>query len=143
MARTTSALVQGVLQGDYGPLPNGNNPDLTPYIDTASSVVDDVVACAARKGKTLSDAKLELIERWLAAHHYAVMDKPFQSSSTAGASASYNGQTAMGYNATLYGQSAINLDSSGCLRNIDSNQKASMKWLGKPVSEQTLYENRD
>lgn len=140
MPRTTPQAVKGVLQRDYDTI---NNPSLTPYIDTAAVIVSRVATCATTKGVTLSSAELELIERWLAAHFYAVSDKPYTNNTTADASAAYNGQTAMGLDATLYGQQAKAIDYSGCLAAITSRVRASAAWLGKPPSSQIDYIDRD
>lgn len=140
MARTNSAAVIDILGRDYD---SSNSPSLTGYIDSASLMIDNVVACATRKGKTQSTAELELLERWVAACLYGMSDKPFSSKSTSGASGAFAGQTGQGLDANLYGQTAQNLDSSGCLRNIQKQQVAGGSWLGKPPSEQIDYENRD
>jgi len=147
VARTTAAAVKAVmLPGEeYDTV---TEPSLTPFIDTASAYVDDIVTCAAERSPavTLSAARLELIERWLAAHFYAQSDKPYASKNTEGASASFHGQTAMYLESTLYGQTAMRLDKSGCLSSIGSGAErkvASAVWLGRPPSEQTDYSDRD
>ena len=132
--------------GDYDANPEvGSAPSLTPFIDTANVVVTRVAACALRKGITLSAAELELIERWLAALYYCQSDKPYASRSTAGASGSFHGQTGMYLTSTLYGQTALNIDSSGCLDAIANGPRktATASWLGKAPSEQTDYMDRD
>jgi hypothetical protein len=116
--RTTAALVQGVLLADYDTL---TNPDLTGFIAAASAVVDRVVTLAAQKGVTLSagvNYEQELIERWLAAHFYTRSDQAYRSKSTGGASASFQGSTAMSLDASYYGQTAVNIDYSGALNAI-------------------------
>ena len=140
MARTTTLLVQGILVGDYD-----GSTDLTPYIDTASLFVDEVEECAINKGRPLSAAKLEMIERWLAAHFYGQSDKPLTQKSTQDASATFAGQTGMYLESTLYGQTASRLDPSGCLQAIAGNERkvASLFWAGKPPSTQTDYIDRD
>jgi hypothetical protein len=143
MARTTSAAVQGVLMDDYGKKADGSFPSLDPFISSANVVVTRVATCAVAKSKTLTAAELELIERWLAAHFYAVSDKPYTSKSTQGASASFNGQTAMALDATLYGQQAKVIDYSGCLESISKRQMAALTWLGKAPSDQVDYADRD
>jgi len=140
MARTSSAAVQGVLLRDYD---TQHNPVLTPYIDTASAIVDRVAACAIAKGKTLAATELELLERWLAAHFYKCSDQQFASKSTDGASASYTGKTDEGIRSTKYGQTAIDLDASGCLSALAKQQRMSAYWLGKSVPEQISYEERN
>ena len=142
MARTTAAAVQAVLAPgkDYD---TEDEPSLDPFIDTATAIVDRVEDCAVAKDRTLTDAELELIERWLAAHLYAMSDQTYASKSTAGASASFHGQTGMHLEATKYGQTALTVDYSGCLSAISKRQVARLVWLGKPPSEQLPYTDRD
>ena len=150
MARTTSTLVIGILGRDYDSQPEvGAPPSLTPYIDTASALVDDIVANAVALGlPALSAGRLELIERWLSAHYYQQSDQGFTSKSTDGASASFKGQTGKGLNGTQYGQSAITLDTTKYLQKIaaevDGNQAktATLLWLGKNPTDQIDYETR-
>lgn len=141
MPRTNEDLVIKVLGDDYGLRVDGSTPDLSVYMDTAESMVDDLVECAAALGKTLTTSKLELIERWLSAHFYAVNDKPYQSKSTNKASASFVGQTGMYLESTLYGQMAVRLDPTGCL--TSQGKTISGMWLGKTVSEQIDYDDRN
>ena len=51
----------------------------------------------------------------------------------------------MGFDATLYGQTAKRLDVTGYLAKLDKpdRPKAGSIWLGKAPSEQTDYEDRD
>lgn len=140
MPRTNAGAVQDVLGKDYDSV---TELSLQGYVETASALVDDVVTCAALKSITHSAAKLELIERWLAAHLYAVSDKPYASTSKLGRSALFQGQTGMYLEFTGYGQHALMLDTSGCLAAIGKNQRATFAWLGKRKSEQTDYDERD
>lgn len=141
MARTTTKAVEGVLAAgkDYD---TKIRPSLIPYIDAASSMVDDVVDCASAKGVVLSAAKKEIMERWLAAHFYAISDKPYASKSTEGASASFHGQTGMYGEATLYGQTAMRLDPSNCLAAILGGKVAGGFWAGKNPPSQIDYKDR-
>ncbi len=128
MARTTVAAVQAILGDNYDDF-----TDLQPFIDTASAVVDDVVVCSrSRLPPTiiLTDAKAELIERWLACHYYHIMDQLYQVKSTSEASATFQGQTTMSVEGSKYGQVAINLDFSGCLSAISKRQFARGFWMG-------------
>lgn len=143
MARTTSDNVKAILLPgrDYD---TANAPSLAPFIDTASAIVDDVVTCLTRKGLTLSATRLELIERWLAAHVYQQSDQGYASRSTEGASASFQGQTAMYLEGTKYGQMALSLETNGCLAAIASgkgNARARGFWLGKTRSNQLEYDD--
>jgi hypothetical protein len=142
MSRTTSAAVIGILQGDYDTI---NNPSLQPFIDSASIMVDRVVAVAKTKASPVSLLinEQEVIERWLAAHFYCVSDQPYAAKTTAGASANFQGRTDIGLEGTKYGQMAIRLDYSGILNAIDKRLFSQMAWLGKPAGEQTPYRQRN
>jgi hypothetical protein len=143
MPRTTILQVQGILGSNYGPLEDGTLPDLQQFIDSATVIVDRVATCASNRNKTLTDGELELIERWLSAHLYAQMDMLYQSRSTGGASGSFQGQTGMSLDSTRYGQTAVNIDYSGCLSAIGKRQATQFMWLGKPASQQIPIDQRD
>lgn len=146
MARTTSSLVQGILLSDYGPDEEGNLPSLTPFIDTASSIVDDLVDYATSKGVSLGVSKLEIIERWLAAHAYVQSDQAYSYKQTSKAAATFQGKTDLGLMNSKYGQMALTLDSSGYLAAILEGGgiiEVTALWLGKAPSEQTDYLSRD
>lgn len=128
MPRTTAALVQGVLVNDWDGV-----TDLTPYIATANSIVNQVVKLSAYKrtplaqGLTNDPTTQELIERWLAAHCYTKMDPVYQSKSTLGASASF----VRGKNEPEpYKDMAIGVDYSGCLKALLERQFATMFQAG-------------
>lgn len=142
MARTTVGAVKAVLAAghDYD---ERRQPSLLPYVDIASSVVDDVVACAAARGSPLSAVKQELVERWLAAHYYKSSDQQYASKNTAGAGASFSGQTGKGIEGTKYGLAALDADPSGCLFEQAGHQVALGLWLGKAPSEAIPYRDRD
>lgn len=143
--RTTSAAVKGILLSDYGETAAGVDPSLTPFIETAAAIVDDVVECALAKDLTLSVPRKELIERWLAAHFYVMSDQVVKEERTEGAHAKYQGETNMYLEASKYGQQAILLDSTGCLAAIAAGGEntADGFWLGKPESEQIPLDERD
>lgn len=129
MSRTNSTLVEGILGNEW----NGTT-DLTPYIDTASSLVDDLVANASSLNITApASGKLELIERWLSAHFYQQMDPGYQSKKTKDASGDFTGKTGMNLSSTRYGQSAMMLDTTGFLR--QNQNVAYSAWLGKTYVE--------
>lgn len=140
MARTTPILVKGILGGDYD---EGLSPSLSPYIDTASMVIDQVVVCAVAKGVALTDLQLEMIERWLSAHCYTCMDPSYLEKQTQSARGRFFGTSGLGLDGSRYGQMAKRLDFSGCLASIDKPSRPRMDWLGLVLSEQTDYEDRD
>lgn len=138
--RTRESDVQDILGGNYD---SAKSPSLKGFIASASVIVDNVTTCATRKGITVDSNTSELIERWLAAHMYMMSDKAYQSRSTRGASGVFQGQTGMRLESTDYGQTAMVLDPSGCLENINKRQIARADWLGKPPSEQIPYDQRN
>lgn len=147
MARTSAAAVKAVmLPGkDYDTV---NAPDLTPFIDSASNTVDDIVTRAAEIDVTMSATKLELIERWLAAHYYQCSDQGYAFKGSEGSQATFHGKTDLGFDGTKYGQTAKRLDTSGTLAAMDktgslAGQRVQCIWLGKPPSQQTDYTDRD
>ena len=142
MPRTTAALVKSILLRDYDSL---RAPDLTPFIEAANLLVTRVEECALAKGITLTADELEMIERWLAAHSYALNDRIYTSKHTADASASFGGQMGLGLDFTPYGQWAARLDISGCLEALAGAERKVGRayWLGKPKSDQIDYVDRD
>lgn len=128
MARTTTEAVQGLLGSDYD---TKRSPDLYPRIETATTLVDDIVAKGAELGITLTDDRLEVIERWLAAHLYCVTDRPYRSRSAGGASGSFDGNTDRDLDATLYGQTAKVLDKTGLLASLGKgiSRRAGLFWV--------------
>jgi hypothetical protein len=127
--RTTTTLVQTILGYNYK---SADGHSLQPYVDKASLLVDRVPACAAKKGITLSDDELEMMERWLAAYYYTVMDPMYTSRSTAGASGS------QATTQDAYKQAAIDSDPSGCLKALLAQQRAGGFWAGTPDPEINL-----
>lgn len=137
--RTTSALVAQVLGDDYD-----GSASLIPRIDTANALVDDIVTEASNLEITVSASRLEIIERWLAAHFYAVCDKPLQSKSTERASGVFAGHTAMGLKYTQYGQQAIILDPTGYLSSIGEERKVARGfWAGTTDTNASTYDERN
>jgi hypothetical protein len=138
MARTNSTAVEALLMKDYDP-----DWSVASAIETASVMVDNVVACASRKNVTLSTTNLEILERWLAAHYYSVSDRPYEQKRTQQSWAKYQGKTGMGLESSHYGQTALGLDPSGCLEAINAKARAGVFWVGKTKSEEISYEDRN
>ena len=141
MPRTTSNSVKNILGANY----DGTTP-LHPFVITASSLVNKV----AGKDLTgvLSSDDLELIERWLAAHFYGHADQFYQQRSTGRASGGFQGQTAMVFNSTQYGQTALALDVTGELARIQQQattgkQKAGILWGGTRMTNDNSERSED
>ncbi len=124
-ARVSAAEVQSIIEVDT------NIADITPFITVANLLVDQVCLDSG-----YTDELLKEIERWLAAHFYAIRDPRFQSQGAGGASASFQGQTGMMLEATSYGQQAMILDVEGNLAVLNENIQRGLKptvsvsWLG-------------
>lgn len=146
MARTDATAVKAILLDQYD---IAGAPSLTAFIDTATVIVDDLVTCVSSRGLTaFSTAKLERIEAFLSAHLYLHADQSASSKTTGDASATFQGETGMGFKSTQFGQAALSLDTSGCLARIDKLMtgeivRPSITWVGKPNSERTSYADRD
>lgn len=117
MARTTAAAVQGILGRNYD-----GQSDLTPWIAAATKLVDRV----ADSDDPPDSDTLELIERFIAAHYYTVMDPLFSSKNTGKSSAKFMDRS--------YLDVAIQLDPSATVSAITSDdgpKVASAIWLGE------------
>jgi len=143
MPRTTEAAVKLILSDHYD---TEKNPSLDSFIATAASLVGRITTKNTSGGFGMSDADLELVERWLSAHFYTHSDMIAASKSTGGsASGSFQGQTGMYFDSTLYGQTAKMLDATGLLANIqkesqEGKQRVSLKWAGTRPSEKVSPE---
>jgi hypothetical protein len=127
MARTTSTNVEKIIEVTAG-------VDLEPFIETASELVTE--HCVSSTDPYTS-TRLELIERWLAAHFYAIYE-PRVASERAGP-VGENKQYKLGLNlaVTTYGQQAMLLDTKGSLAALSAgveqgkSRKAVVTYLGK------------
>jgi len=127
VTRVTVAEVQAVYDTDK---------DLMSVIVTASLLVDEELVSSNH-----SAARLKQIELYLAAHFAAVADeRGALVRSTVGESAEfYAKDVGQGLKATIYGQQAITLDTSGVLATIAAKGGASAKFslIGKGGSTRT------
>ena len=142
-ARTTEAAVKVLLGTNYD---TARSPSLTSVMGMAMRLVDWLQSKdvdAELTADTLAD-----IECNLAAHFYQDRDKGFQSKSTGGASATFQGQTGQGLASSNYGQTAMVMDLTGYLaqRNQDmvkGRQRMVVSWGGKTETEQLDYKERN
>lgn len=112
MARTTATAVKGIIETD-----DVNISDLTPFIDTANGLVEELLA------EKHDSTRLELIERWLAAHFYAIRDNRPSMESVGSVSEHYQHKLDTYLGCTMYGQSALALDTSGELAKLNKKMK--------------------
>ena len=114
MARTSASQVQGIIKTDP-------SISLTPFIDTASMLVDQLLTGDNDQGYTL--AELEMIERWLSAHFYAIRDVRLDNERAGPVSRKFQYRVDIGLDQTQYGQAAKTLDVSGQLARYDQQTK--------------------
>lgn len=135
MARTDAAAIGLVIELD---------PDisLVGVIRTANVMVNNLLSCATANGIAIDSDTLTEIETWLAAHLYAHQDPQYSEKRTEKAMGKFQGQTGMGLESTMWGQTALLLDPSGCLKGQQEQQLVGGFWLGKSPTEQIPYDQR-
>lgn len=127
--RTTEAQVAAILRDPPSPL-----SVLDPMIETANNVV--TANCTdSRWG--YSNATLELIERWLAAHYYAVFRPRTISEGAGEVSQTFALKTAdTPLESTPYGQQVMLIDNQGALASLNKRAKEGVppkpgvRWMG-------------
>jgi hypothetical protein len=107
--RTTALAVGKIIEVD-------DTIDLDSFIEVASALVDEVCEPAGYNA-----TRLELIERWLAAHFYAVRDPRAEMEQADTIRAQYETKVDLGLNVTRYGQQAMLLDTAGGLAVLNRN----------------------
>lgn len=133
--RTTGEAVRKIV-------PTVGDNDITPFLDVATALVDKV--SAEDSGGLLNASLLLQMEKWLAAHFYAIYDPQYSEKREENAEAKFQGKTAMGLDSTLWGQMAKRIDVTGYLAALDKGGgRIGITWLGLPPSEQTNYVDRD
>ena len=97
------------------------------FINTAHLLVEEELG-----NQGLSEGRLTEIEKYLSAHFAALRDQRLESETTGEHSWRAQGKTDMGLDATIYGQQARILDTSGTLANASiPKQLASIEVLYK------------
>lgn len=138
MARTTPAQVKQII--DVLP----SEPlALDSFITTANEIVTTKCSTSEAKNPTVyTPTRMELIERWLAAHFFAVNRRRAASGSVSEGAAETKDPAAtdLFLDSTLYGQTAIALDTDGNLAGYNNSlstvqtllpiQGPRIRWLG-------------
>lgn len=127
--RTTAALVEGIIQVQDG-------IDLTPFIYTANMITTELCGQSGYSDGFVN-SQMELIERWLAAHFYAIYDQQLTSARAGSVSVVYQSKVMFNLMGTTYGQQAMMLDVAGNLAKFTNKVtkqrqiKISIGWLGE------------
>jgi len=133
MARTTSALVEGIIE-------NSQSITLTPFIDAANILVTQ---CCTDLTDDYTADQLEKIETWMAAHIFTIRDMRAEYERAGSVSEKFQSKVDLGFDTSHYGQMAMRLDYQGGLAKLNAEiKKGAVKgliaaWLGteKPTVE--------
>lgn len=127
MSLNTTAEIIAALGSNYDA---DLSASLSIHLETAEAMLSTVESCATSKGITLAPMMLKSLERLLACHYYCLADRPLQEEVVGKSEQVVQGLTDMGFKSTYFGQSALQLDPSGCLNGLQQNARASFIWLG-------------
>lgn len=134
MPRTTRTLIGQIIELDVSIVPD--DASMAPFIEIASELVTEFCTGANGPRTPYTEQRLEIIERWLAAHFYTTRD-PRASAETAGAvSVTYQSRVDLGFDSSHFGQAAMRLDTNGGLAKLNENSKKGGRpsvgavWLG-------------
>lgn len=121
MPRATPSSIAQIIEWD-------ETIGLIPFISAAHSLVEEIAEDSGH-----DEARLTLIESWLAAHFYAMRDPRTTSERAGPVSANYQSAVDLGLATSHYGQMAMTLDTSGLLAAMSQNKRrtVSVSWLGR------------
>lgn len=129
--RTSIALVEGIVEVD-SQIVGDDGSGLSPFIDTANALVTELCLNSGYQPATL-----ELIERWLSAHFYSIIDPQAASEGAEGVSISYQQSVSLNLNQTRWGQQAMLVDYKGNLAALQKRVTEGIApipgviWLGR------------
>lgn len=138
MPRTTRDLVGMLVEIDEEFWPN-----LDPHILSANVIVTK--KCVS-DDDPLTEEHAELVERWLAAHFYAVSDPQSTYEQAGSVSIKFESKVDLGLNLTRFGQQAMVVDTTGGLAAWNAEIQngrggrlsARFQWLGTPKADEDL-----
>lgn len=139
--RCSASDVQAVIETD-------EDIDLEPFIKTANARINALLLSCSAMASSLS-SELAIVETWLAAHYCAKINPALTQEGAGKASGSYEtGVVGKYLESTRFGQTAIEVDSSGCLAKLQSSlmkgaQSASLHYLGKKASDKLDWSERE
>jgi len=110
MPRTTPSAVAAIIETEPG-------ISLDPFIETANALVTEILVPLG-----YDDTRLELIERWLSAHFYAIRDQRRLREIVSGIGETFQTKVGLYLNLTIYGQQAQVLDTKGGLRSLNDGR---------------------
>jgi len=130
MARTTDALVRQIIDIDE------SITNLDPFISAANIMV-------TKHCLDIDDDVGEVVETWLAAHFVTIRDMRSSNEAvtgTTGASQSFQYKLSLGLSCSMYGQTAMNIDTTGGLARWNTSvldgkagKTVGAAWLGTEI----------
>ena len=130
MARTTAALVGGIIEWDSDSTKSAYIA-LTPFIAVANELVTE---CCTSGSHT--ELRLAQIETWLTAHFYTCRDMRATMEKAGSVSQNLQSKVDLGFNTSHYGQMAMRLDTEGGLAALNERilrgkrATVNVTWLG-------------
>lgn len=127
--RTTNAQVAAIIELEV-------TVSTEPFIEVANSLVTELCT-----DSDYTDEKLELIERWLSAHFYAIREGRATLEKAGKVSATIQSKVDLGFDVTHYGQMAMRIDTAGNLAKLNEQTKkggvpvVGMTWVGRTEEE--------
>jgi len=135
--RTTEEAVAKIVEVD-------STIDVEPFIEVANELVTEVCA-----DSSYTAARLELIERWLAAHFYSVRDMKIATEAAGSVSQTHQYAVGLNLNVTVYGQQVLILDTDGSFAALQAQAKSGtmrtvgITWLGKTTTDDEELDEDD
>jgi hypothetical protein len=130
--RTTRAQIAAIIETDVT-IVGTDLSGLDPFIDIANELVTECCAttiqvqatgfCHTTSVSVYLPYRLEMIERWLSAHFYAMRDERPQMQRAGSVAETFQKVIDTGFESTLYGQQAIRLDTNGGLAAKNNKMK--------------------
>jgi hypothetical protein len=125
MARITDADVEELIDVD-------SSISLTPFITAANELVTELCT-----DSDYTDARLAIIEAWLAAHFYVLRDQAVDTEKAGSVSVKYQYRIGLMLQQTKQGQTAMILDTAGNLAALSKRAEegeaatVSISWMGE------------
>lgn len=139
--RTSIALVEAIIETDPSIVQPGGS-GLSPFIDAANNMVTNL--CVIMPANSPDDTKfqydagtLELIERWLSAHFYAIRDQRTAMEKAGDVAEEFQYKVGLMLQQTIFGQQAMVLDFHGYLAALQRRltegapPRPGIKYLGR------------
>jgi len=123
MPRVTEAEVRAVLETD-------EEVSLTGFISDAGVFVDRAVLQAQSNSAEITSQEAKLMEKYIAAHLYALFEQKPLKERVGRSSVTYVGKSGMGLESTVWGQTALSIDSTGSLATVTGTETDNVKTLG-------------